>query len=448
MITREDVLEYLNKRKKDIFQWSVVAQKTTREENYLVQDAKNEPVLEQNRNVEIHELQIELSVPTSGDRIGTATADLNLYQDPGRQIDKLIERAYLATEEIWTYPKPNFDGYSGPRPKTFFEGFKSNLTLSAQIMVEEVAMNAKRIRDASFNSAELFCSLIETERDLSSGFKNKGLSSKIYAEVCFSAENDADSNEFLVTRMGSSPQDLIFSDMCKTSSSGAQALLSADKCPGGNLAILIDAETVAQIFSDSLTHINAQNQYFQLPYMHNGTDFIPQFGGDAFELTLDPTLDYGFASHIYTKEGWAQEPKLLIKDNKIINNIVSEKMAQYLQRERTISDGNIVLTAKGSPYESLVKEGQVLEVLQFSALFCSPQDLTFSSELRLGRLWENGKARYVRGGNVSGSFKESFKNVRFSNESLFRNLNAESLPYQRAYKGPKHALLHNVTVTS
>ena len=82
-------------------------------------------------------------------------------------------------------------------------------------------------------------------------------------------------------------------------------------------------------------------------------------------------------------------------------------------------------------------------------MFSSPRDLSFSSEVRLARLWEPGQPpRYVKGGNFSGQFKENCRNISFTTDEIFRNLNEEALEYPRAYQGPAYAVLNDVVVSS
>src|SRR5690606_33090310 len=97
------------------------------------------------------------------------------------------------------------------------------------------------------------------------------------------------SDEFLVTRMGVQPNELDLPGLCAESATGARALLQADRTPSGTYAVQVDGEVLGQIFSDAITHLDAEQKYFQLPYIERGSDFIAAYKGVDFELGLDPS---------------------------------------------------------------------------------------------------------------------------------------------------------------
>jgi hypothetical protein len=114
----------------------------------------------------------------------------------------------------------------------------------------------------------------------------------------------------------------------------------------------------------------------------------------------------------------------------------------------TSSAGAVVVEAlKSSTEDELRKsEPRVLEVLQFSALFSNASDLTFSSEIRLARLHEEGKVTYIKGGSLAGNFRENFQGVRWSNRTVTENLAEMNGP--QSYIGPSMALLSNVSISA
>ena len=91
---------------------------------------------------------------------------------------------------------------------------------------------------------------------------------------------------------------------------------------------------------------------------------------------------------------------------------------------------------------------QVLEILQFSALFADPNSGTFSSEVRLARLYDNvsGAVTYLKGGSLSGSFTENFKAARFSSERVKQSHFSSGSPVGQGYYGPEYVLLSDVSV--
>jgi hypothetical protein len=100
-------------------------------------------------------------------------------------------------------------------------------------------------------------------------------------------------------------------------------------------------------------------------------------------------------------------------------------------------------------YNDLVRaEGKVLEIVQFSGLFCSSMSLTFSSEIRLAKLHDvaSGTFTWVKGGNLSGNFSENFGRVQWSTE--VGSSQSVDDDHSSGYFGPKFALLNGVSVSS
>ena len=139
-----------------------------------------------------------------------------------------------------------------------------------------------------------------------------------------------------------------FSDLCKTSADGANALLKAEPIQSGTYQCMVDSEIVGQIFSDALTHLEAENRYYNLPFQEKGSEFIKDFAGDQFSLSLDPSLEFGLGSCAFNSESLEQKPCLFIENNKVQENLVSSQIGQYLNMPTTTTIGNMVIEAKGS----------------------------------------------------------------------------------------------------
>ena len=144
-----------------------------------------------------------------------------------------------------------------------------------------------------------------------------------------------------------------------------------------------------------------------------------------------------------------------MKDNRVLNTILDQQAAAYLKKPSNLGGGNLVLSSGTMDFKEMTQSApQVIEILQFSALFGDPHSTTFSSEIRLARLYDNerGKVTYLKGGALSGSFFENFKKVRFSKDStrhsIFETIPNTGRSYGKGYFGPKYALLNDVSVSS
>jgi hypothetical protein len=90
----------------------------------------------------------------------------------------------------------------------------------------------------------------------------------------------------------------------------------------------------------------------------------------------------------------------------------------------------------------------VIEILQFSGLFADPNSGTFSSEIRLAKLYDNEKNQitYLKGGSLSGSINENFKKVKFSKNRVKKAHFSSNSPVGQGYYGPEFALMNDVSI--
>ena len=71
----------------------------------------------------------------------------------------------------------------------------------------------------------------------------------------------------------------------------------------------------------------------------------------------------------------------------------------------------------GTRTEEEVRQGDYLEVVEFSDFQVSPMGGDIAGEIRLGYLHQDGKVRIVSGGSVTGQMSEAIPTMEFSNET-------------------------------
>ena len=304
----------------------------------------------------------------------------------------------------------------------------------------------------NFNSSEIFITRKEQNLYLSNGFEGQRSSSEIYTELCFSATKEKESAEFLVSKSAGSYEQIDFKTLCRESLENAQATLNNPKAPpSGSYHVIIDLENLASIITTGLmAQLNGTHRYFNLPFLEKGAEVIPGFQGGGFRLWLDPNVKHAFCSRSFDEYGSPQKKTLLIDKNTVMENLNNKKISSYLGVPETSSVGTIVLeprTAKNITELQCSKE-KVLQILQLSSMNVERDGLTFSSEIRLARLYDNkNKTKtMIKGGSISGSFEENFREVEWcSNQQLYNNVD---YGFPISYYGPSHALLNGVSVSS
>lgn len=435
-----------------LYQWRIENKKTSRQEFYLMQDQKADVSVDQDRTVETGTVYVTIHTEQEENKAGQARVQFFPAKDLNEQLDNLLEQAALSSQERWQIPESP-ESESEVSVETVYQPLKKSLSDGANAVYQEMKEAILQQKEGEFNSSELFVETTQVENRLSNGLVDSREESRIYSEVCFS-QTDAESGlseEFLLTKSAAHPEQLNFKKLCENSAEYAKASLKTEQPPSGSLSVVVPADVLAPLFHDLLSHVEAGSKYYGFPFLEKGQEVIPEFTGTPFQLSLDPSLDFAFASRKRDGYGLPLKKLTLISENKVLDSLVGYQMGQYTKMAPTVSTGNIVVEADGVSFEELTQsEDQVLEILQFSGLFSNSMNLTFSSEIRLAKLYDNktGEFRYIKGGNLSGNLKENLKGVRFSKDTTLENVPDGYAGGNYAYSGPQFALLTNVSVSS
>jgi predicted Zn-dependent protease len=321
-------------------------------------------------------------------------------------------------------------------------------------LTRDIESAVDKKRETTFNSAELFLSLHDSEMHLSNGLVHRSSQSRIYSEAAYSyrrvgKDGKPHSDEYLNTRWAVTLDDLPIDKLFDETSERARHSLDTEKPSTGKYSVIVDSEVLATLFHAQLSQLSSSNSYHGLPFVKPGDDLIKNATGDLITLTLDPSLDYGADTAAVSEQGLPQSPFRLVDQNKVIATSTDKRYADYLQQPVTTVRGNVVVEGGALSYQELTKQSpRVIEILQFSGLFADPNSGTFSSEIRLARLYDNetGKVSYLKGGSLSGSFGENFQSVRFSRDRVKRAHFSSNSASGEGYFGPEFALLSNVSI--
>jgi predicted Zn-dependent protease len=436
----------------DVKAWTVSQEHVHRRERYFMLDG-SALITDQDRNVHSQNIQLKLYVPIGKPgRQGEISKKLFPSISLKEQLDSAIEAARHTDHQAWDLPTeipsklPQLST-ADPRMAEDLEGVVGKLT-------QDISQAVSKKRDTTFNSAELFLSLHDTEMHLSNGLVHRASQSRIYTEAAYSyqrrgADGKPLSDEYLNTRWAVSLDDMPIEKLFDDTSDRARHSLDVVKPATGKYAVIVDAEVLATLFHAQLSQLSSSNSYHGLPFVKPGDELVRNAQGDLITLTLDPSLDYGADTTAISEQGLPQSPFRLVDQNKVIATSTDKRFSDYLKTPVTTVRGNLVIEAGAFSHQQLTQQApRVLEILQFSGLFADPNSGTYSSEIRLARLYDNesGKVTYIKGGSLSGSFSENFQNARFSNHRVKRAHFSSNSSSGEGYYGPEYALLGDVSI--
>jgi predicted Zn-dependent protease len=127
----------------------------------------------------------------------------------------------------------------------------------------------------------------------------------------------------------------------------------------------------------------------------------------------------------------------IVKDGVFVRPWATKQYADYLELAPTGAWGNMELPVGTRSFADLAAgDGPVLLVKAFSWLTPDQARGDFSSEVRVGYLYRNGKRTPVKGGTVSGNLFKALGAAKFSSERVTIG----------SYIGPSAVRLEGVSV--
>jgi len=433
--------------------WVITQENARRRERYFLLDG-GALSIDQDRDVHAQNIHVRLFVGLDGkpDRQGEITKKFFTDRSLTEQILSGVEAAAQTDHKAWDLPASV--PAQIPQIKTADPRISEDINTAVNSLTSRIGQAVALKRATTFNSAELFVSVHDRELYLSNGLTSRFAQTRIYAEAAYSftkirPNGERVSEEYLNTQWAVNIDDLPIEKLFAETSERAEHSLDTGKPETGKYAVIVDSEVLATLFNDQITQLNAGNAYNGLPFLNQGTDLIGGAIGDLLTITLDPSLDYGANSGALSEQGLPQSPLKLVEKNQITGTSTDKQYADYLGIPASTSKGNVVVDAGVFSHEQLTKQApRVIEILQFSGLFSDPNSGTFSSEIRLAKLYDNqsGKVTYIKGGSLSGSIQDNFKGIRLSKNRVKRAHFSSGAMSGAGYYGPEFALLSDVSI--
>jgi len=449
--TLDQLKSELSKRD-EIKGWAVTQEHVQRRERYFMQDGQS-LVIDQDRNVHSQSIGAKIMVKLAkSSRQGEIFKKLFPALPLREQIDMAIAAARETDHQAWELPTQVPSDI--PELKTTDPRMAEDLESVVGELTAQIETAVTRKRNTVFNSAELFLSVHHRELHLSNGLKHRSSQSRIYTEAAysFSRKNPAgtlESDEYLNTRWAVSLDELSIEKLFDETSDRAEQSLDVIKPETGKYSVIVDSEVLATLLNGHVSQLSGGNAYNGLPFIKPGSELIAGAQGDLITLTLDPTLEFGADTAPLSDQGLIQMPLRLVENNRVLTTATDKQHADYLGVPATTIRGNVVVSPGKLSYSELTRHApKVIEILQFSGLFADPNSGTFSSEIRLARLFDNvrGKVTYLKGGSLSGSIVENFRGARFSSSVVKRSHFSSESNVGNGYQGPEYALLSEVSI--
>jgi predicted Zn-dependent protease len=400
----------------------------------------------QSRDVLDHNYQIEVYTRHgSPEMMGNSSFSIDPLADLNTQVEKTYQNSLLVGNKVWDLPKE----LNGPLEEVSITDplIQENIKMAHEKLHTEINNKVSMLSDVKVNSGELYTNLCTNYFESSFGIKGQKESSDIYFEMAIEKQPTPNTQEVLKYKKAISIEDANLSQFINHTVDETLSI-SSTIVPktADQLNILVDGEVISDFLNNLISHLNARREYEKSPFLAIGSNITTgekNAESDSINLSLDPTLPVMALTSPFTEEGMKPMKAVVIKDDIVQVQITHNRMGQYLGKQPNYIAGNMILEKGQKNKTDLLRSvEECIEIISFSSLLIDENTLTWSSEIKLGKLYNNGEfISMVKGGVLSGNIKSNLSFFNFDNSEIRINEMGGGFEPAKGYIGPNHMLI-------
>ena len=390
--------------------------------------------IESQRLVETEKFRVTLYKKYNCQRkmvLGESTVSLSEGENARERLSKGLEMASLVANPIFHLPEK---GISYGQVQTVDPEVKEKpLSYLDRIQEDFSKIPLDKVKRSS---AEIFIEDNEVLLLNSRGLEKEAAATEILVDFVLLAEKGQSlEGESQGAKRVRFYRDLHLSEMVEQYAQYARESLEARIPQEGAFPVVFSEEGLDTLFNFFCLQASGPAQYQHWTQMVLGKPVIANPKGDGLTLTSNPCLSGGIKSRSFDDNGLPLYRKNVIKDNIFVRRMNSKRYADYLGEEPTGEFSNIEV-ASGPRSSKELFEGPCYHLLRFSTFEPNPITGAFSGEIRTGYFLKDGQKMAIKGGSVSGTMQEAFKEVFFSRERIQRE----------AYLGPEAIRIEKLAI--
>jgi PmbA protein len=299
-------------------------------------------------------------------------------------------------------------------------------------------LSKESLKKVKRSSAEVFIEDKEFFLVNSNGLEKEASFTEILVDFILLAEKGLLlEGESQGTRRARLYKDLRMTDMVRHYAQYAREAQEARLPQGGSYPIVFSEEALDTLFSFFVLQASGPACFQNWSHLAIGRPVIADLKGETLSLSSNPSLPSGLKSRAFDDNGLPLYRVEFIHDNIFKKRLNTKRYADYLQEEATGDLSNLEVAPGPRSFHDFLAEGPCYHLLRFSTFEPNPITGAFSGEIRTGYFLQNGQKIPVKGGSVSGTMQQAFKEAFFSQEMIQRE----------SYLGPEAIRIENVDIT-
>ena len=201
-------------------------------------------------------------------------------------------------------------------------------------------------------------------------------------------------------------------DLTETMRYGRDRLRTEPTPMLGKADLILTTDAACEVYSYFIDRLSCSLVYRGLSDWKTGASVAPA----EMCLRTAAFLPNSSRNGAYDPEGARIRDLALIEGGKAVSYWGSRQFSQYLNLQDSFQASNFVVSGGSASPEEL-REGNWLEVVEFSDFDVDSVTGDIAGEIRLGYLHQEGRTIPVTGGSVSGNMSELIPEMRFSADS-------------------------------
>ena len=369
--------------------------------------------LDQNRAKLVEHIRVTVYKKSEdGKFLGSAGGEIAPTADEAeakRIIAGLLRNAAYVRNPFYTLNKP-FEGMAQAGDETVEPAKIAADFIQAMQSVPETATE-------DINSWELFVSAKHRRFVNSEGVDVASVYPACMLEAVINARLDGHEIElYRLYKSGGCDRDTLVRDISETLRYGKDKLIAGSTPNLGKADVVFSTDAALEIYDWFTMRMNAAFKVRGLSDWEAGKPVAEGATGDKVTVTAVKRLPNSSRNAACDAEGAPVRDTALIEDGVAKRFLGNRQFSQYMGLEESFQPGNIVVTGGSQSAEDL-RQGQFLEVVEFSDFQVNPMNGDIAGEIRLAYWHDGDNVTPVSGGSVTGTMADFAKTMKMSKET-------------------------------
>ncbi len=387
--------------------------------------------LDQNRASRVKTYDVKVFIPLeNGTMLGSASGSINPTASDSEMESALKNLVYQAS----LVKNPSYTLTDRPLPA--IEQAQIDIGAIAETFIRAM-QNVRETETERINSYEIFVREVHERFENSNGVTYEITYPSSMIEVVVNASHDKHEIELYRNYCsGVCDGEKLTRDVETAMRFGKDRLVAGETPALEKSDVVFSAEDAVQIYDYFVDRTSAGMQFRKLSDWTVGKEIADYTTGDRISLFAAASLENSSESYPVDSEGaWIRE-RYLIRDGKAEDTWGSRQMSEYLGSKDSSLVNNFIVSGGSAASEEL-REGNYLELVEFSDFQVDPVGGDIMGEIRLGYWHHDGKVDIISGGSVSGTMQDAIPSMRFTRETEQYDTRVI----------PKETRLYNLTIT-